>query len=239
MKFEYAFSVEPEWSSSCILYCIMCGRYSLTLPLDALLSEWDFDLPDFGLTARFNAAPTQLLAVFTQEDPRRLQMLRWGLIPFWSKDPAIGNKMINARAETLAEKPAFRQLIKRNRCLIFADGFFEWKKEGARKQPTHISRIGGGLLTFAGLFDTWKDAEGRPVKTFTIITCAPNELMKPIHDRMPAILEGDDRKKWLNPKTTPTEALTLLRPLREGVLQARPVSTRVNSPAFDGPEILE
>jgi putative SOS response-associated peptidase YedK len=216
----------------------MCGRYTLVLPLDAILNQLSLELPDFGLTARYNAAPTQLMPVVTMEAPNQLQLFRWGLIPSWAKDPAIGNKMINARAETLAEKPSFKSLLKRRRCLILADGFYEWKKEGTQKQPWHMSHRDGTLLTLAGLCDTWKDAEGRPVHTFTIITCAPNELMKSIHDRMPAILEGNDRRRWLDENVSPEEALRLLVPLREGVLQARPVSNRVNSPAFDGPEIL-
>ena len=218
----------------------MCGRYSLHLPIHMIAEEFDFSesmIPDFG--ERFNIAPTQMVPVITNESPSEVQLFRWGLVPFWAKTIAIGSKMINARAETLLEKPAFKNLLKKRRCLILADGFYEWKKEGKEKTPHLIEKKTGGLITFAGLWDIWKDAEGREKKTFTIITTQPNSLMVPIHDRMPAIIEKENRKKWLSESLSADDAVLMLGPAEAAEYQARPVSNKLNKAAYDAADILE
>jgi putative SOS response-associated peptidase YedK len=200
------------------------------------------------LTARYNIAPTQPVAVIANQDgPRRIELFQWGLIPSWAKDPKIGNSLINARSETVAEKPAFRAALKRRRCLVLADGFYEWKKEKtdgrARKTPMHIQLADGKPFAFAGLWEVWKApgaADEQALKTCTIITTTPNELMGSIHDRMPVILPPQAYAKWLSPaEITADEAAALLKPFDAAPMKARPVSTRVNSPQYDGPELLE
>ncbi|MGD8725986.1 MAG: SOS response-associated peptidase, partial [Gemmatimonadales bacterium] len=163
----------------------------------------------------------------------------WGLIPSWAKDPTIGNRMINARAETVATKPAFEGAFKHRRCLIPADGFYEWQKTGSRKQPYYIGRRDGSVFAFAGLWERWADEGHDPIETFTIITTTPNDLLAPIHDRMPVILPTDRYDEWLDPANTETEALqSLLGPAPAADLTATPVSTYVNSPHNEGPECV-
>lgn len=216
----------------------MCGRYTLNLPIVELADQLDLDLPEFTFEPRYNIAPTQKLPIVTFEEGKVLALHRWGLIPFWAKDPSIGNKMINARGETLAHKPAFRTALARRRCLVPASGFYEWKKTPTGKIPQHIHNQDQSLLTFAGLWESWKDGEDKELRSFTIITVTPNELMAPIHDRMPAIILPQDRERWLSPDLTSEEALQLLRPCPDGLLTADPVSTLVNSPRNEGPELL-
>jgi putative SOS response-associated peptidase YedK len=186
--------------------------------------------------ARYNCAPVQNLAVITDEHPDQLQFFRWGLVPGWSKDDASGAKMINARAETVAEKPSFRNLFRNRRCLVPATGFYEWRRSGG-KTPFHIRMKGGLPFVFAGLWDKWNSPEGSILHTFTIITTTPNELMTPIHDRMPVILERRAEEQWLT-STNPTDLLPLLRPFDASLMEAFPVATLVNSPRNDNPEIL-
>ncbi len=216
----------------------MCGRYTLKMPIALVTEELDLDRPEFEVAARYNIAPTQRLPVLTQEQPRHLQLMRWGLIPSWAKDPSIGSKMINARAETLAEKPAFRMALQERRCLIPADGFYEWQQTGFGKLPQHIHLISGNLLTFAGLWESWRDGEGRELRSFTIITTTPNALMATIHDRMPVIIPPSKRAVWLDPATGPAEVQALLMPLPDGLLTTQTVGDLVNSPRNDGPELL-
>ena len=216
----------------------MCGRYTLKMPIALVAEESDLGHPEFEVEPRYNIAPTQRLPVLTQERPRHLQLMRWGLIPSWAKDPSIGSKMINARAETLAEKPAFREALQQRRCLIPADGFYEWQQTGFGKLPQHIHLISGSLLTFAGLWDRWRDGEGRELRSFTIITTTPNALMAIIHDRMPVIIPPEKRDLWLDPAASLAEVQALLVPLPDGLLQTETVSDLVNSPRNDGPEVL-
>jgi putative SOS response-associated peptidase YedK len=216
----------------------MCGRYTLKMPIALVTEELDLDRPEFEVAARYNIAPTQRLPVLTQEQPRHLQLMRWGLIPSWAKDPSIGSKMINARAETLAEKPAFRVALRERRCLIPADGFYEWKQTGFGKLPQHIHLISGNLLTFAGLWESWRDGEGRELRSFTIITTTPNALMATIHDRMPVIIPPSQRAAWLDPAAGLAEVQALLMPLPDGLLATQTVGDLVNSPRNDGPELL-
>jgi putative SOS response-associated peptidase YedK len=170
-------------------------------------------------------------------------LLKWGLVPFWAKDPKIGNRMINARAETAADKPAFRQAFQRRRCLVPADGFFEWKKvESGDRQPSKtpywIHRADRGPFVMAGLWERWEPRNGPPLHTFTILTTDAVPELRPIHPRMPVILPQDSAEEWLDPGSRSEELTSLLRPFGAG-LQSHPVSTVVNSPRNDGPECIE
>lgn len=187
--------------------------------------------------ARYNCAPGQDLAVITGEHPDQLQFFRWGLVPGWSKEATAGAKMINARAETVAEKPAFRNLFRNRRCLVPATGFYEWRRTGA-KTPYHIRLKGGHPFSFAGLWDKWISPEGVSLSTFTMVTTSPNELMKSIHDRMPVILERDGEEKWLQ-STDTTDLLLLLRPFAADSMEAFQVSGLVNSPRHDSPVLVD
>src|SRR5947199_9353371 len=222
----------------------MCGRYTLTSSGEDLALA--FDLTELPLVVpRYNMAPTQEAAVVRVVEPggtRRLDPLKWGLIPYWAKEASIGNRMINARAESVAEKPAYRWSFKKKRCLVAADGFYEWKKEGKAKQPYLIRRQDGKPFAFAGLWSTWRDQEhgGDLVETFTILTTSPNDLMRPLHDRMPVILSKENFDLWLDPKMEDAERLqSLLVPYAGQDFEAFPVSRAVNSPANDVAECIE
>ena len=217
----------------------MCGRFSIFADPERLAERFDASLPDQELAPRYNAAPTQDLPVLLNEDDRVIQLLRWGLVPFWAKDPSIGNRMINARAETLAEKPSYRTALKKRRCLVLADGFYEWAKTGNGKQPVRIALKSGDPFAFAGLWETWKDPDGRLLRTFTIVTTTPNELVAPIHNRMPAVLLPEHEAIWLDNAADQAIWLDLLRPYPAELMTAYPISTRVNSPANDDPAIVE
>jgi len=202
-----------------------------------------FEVPPF--TPRFNIAPSQpapvvRLAPQQPEPQRQLVWLRWGLIPGWAKDPAVGNRMINARSETVAEKPAYRAALRRRRCLVAADGFYEWQRTGGRKQPYLIRMHDESPFAFAGLWEAWEGAEGACVESCTLLTTEPNELMRPIHNRMPVILAPEHYRRWLDPAVQQPELLLpLLRPYPGDQLRADPVSTFVNNPAHEGPRCIE
>lgn len=215
----------------------MCGRFSLTVNEAELNDYFELSGGEAPYEARYNCAPTQMLAVITNTDPSRLSYFRWGLIPSWAKDPSIGNKMINAKAETIAEKPSFRIPLQRRRCLVPADGFYEWKHNGD-KIPYRIFLSDRKLFSFAGLWDTWKGPGDSIIHSFSIITTSANEFMSHIHSRMPAILPREAEKKWLT-VTQPDQLLELLRPYDAGPMEAYAVSKLVNSPRNDTPEILE
>ncbi len=219
----------------------MCGRYTLTSPGEVVAEVFELPfVPD--LAPRYNMAPTQEAAIVrvpAAGAPRTLDRLRWGLIPAWAKDPAIGNRMINARAETVAEKPAYRDSFRRQRCLVAADGFYEWKRQGKAKQPYLIRRADRQPFAIAGLWAAWRGA-GVPVETFTILTTEPNDLMRDLHDRMPVLLDRRDFAAWLDPANRDTATLqSLLVPAPTTGWEALPVTTRVNSPANDTPDCLE
>ena len=214
----------------------MCGRFSFVMEDSLILERFGVRVRTAIYKARYNCAPTQNLAVITGQDRETLQFFRWGLVPSWSKDLAIGSKLINARAETLAEKPSFRSAYRSRRCLVPATGFFEWKRD-ALKQPYHIFLKGEEPFCFAGLWEEWAPAGTDPVRSFTIITTTPNELMQTIHDRMPVILRREDEERWLAPGTDPGLS-SLLRPFPAERMELKPVSNRVNSPSNDGPEVL-
>lgn len=218
----------------------MCGRYTMHHLPQQLAMRFGITEERATPTERYNIAPTQAVPVIIEGDGARfLDTMQWGLIPSWAKEPGIGNKMINARAETLPEKPAFKAALSRRRCLIPADGFYEWKTEGGTRQPMHIRRKDGELFAFAGLWEEWKQADGTPLRTCTIITTSPNAVLQPIHDRMPAILLPEDEAKWLQVALNKSaEAIRLLHPYPAELLEAYPVDRRVNIPTFEDPALL-
>ena len=224
------------------MYKSMCGRYSQTASPEVIAQQFDVaDLPLFK--PRYNIAPSQLvMAIRIEPDTttRRLVPLRWGLVPSWAKDPKIGNQCINAKAETVAEKPSFRSAFKKRRCLVIATGFYEWQMQGRTKQPLWIGLRSHRPFAFAGLWEHWTPAEGEPRETCTIITTEPNDLMAPIHNRMPVILAPASYDQWLDPTFQHVEPLkALLRPYPGEELMAYPVSTLVNNPRHDAPQCLE
>jgi len=218
----------------------MCGRYTLRTPVDVLAEGFEIEEHPSSITPNYNTAPTQEVAsVVEEDDKRKLEMFHWGLIPSWAKDPAIGNKMINARAETVSEKPSFRKAFKVRRCLILADGFYEWQKTDNGKQPYHIRMQDGSPFAFAGLWEVW-DKYGEEIRSCTIITTDANDLMSEIHHRMPVILHPEDYSLWLDPDFDEKEALTsLLKPYPADAMEAYSVSRRVNKPSNNEPSVLE
>jgi putative SOS response-associated peptidase YedK len=218
----------------------MCGRYTLTANTQKLAEAFDGLEVPAELPARYNIAPSQAIAVVANNGEHKLEFFQWGLIPSWAKDPKIGNKMINARAETLGEKPSFRNAYKRRRCLVLADGFYEWKKEGDKtKTPMYIRLASGEPFAFAGLWELWQKTEDM-ILSCTIITTEPNELMAQIHNRMPVILPHTAYEQWLDPaERTPDQLDGLLQPFPAGLMTAYPVSKLVNSPANDSRELIE
>lgn len=218
----------------------MCGRFVLTADAEQIQLAFQLSSAPEPHAPRFNIAPSQPIAVITNDDPRALTFHRWGLIPSWAKDPVIGNKLINARSETADEKPSFRSAFKRRRCLIPTDGFFEWKKQGSSKLPMFIHMNDHHLFAFAGLWEVWYGPEGEEIRTATILTTEPNPLMSEIHNRMPVILPPDAYDLWLTPGEASTEKLKqLMKPFDAQAMAAYPVSTFVNKPMNDTPETIE
>lgn len=221
----------------------MCGRFTLTAEVGEIKERFDIR-NTFDYIARYNIAPSQeVLAVIQDGDGERVGnragYLRWGLIPSWAKDPAIGNRMINARAETIAEKASFKHAFLHRRCLIIADGFYEWKKENGQKIPLRIRMKDGGLFAMAGLWDRWTSPDGKAVTTCTIITVPPNPLMQTIHDRMPAILTKEHEQVWLDrSQRDPHQLHHVLTPYPLENMEAYQVSLLVNSPKNDTPDCL-
>ena len=219
----------------------MCGRYVITSPLAAIREAFRLEPEapgaDMNLPSNYNVAPTHDVPIVRADDDgeRTLALVRWGLVPHWAKDVSIGQRMINARSETVAEKPSFRDAFARRRCLVVADGFFEWKRVGTAKQPHFIRADADGPMAFAGLWSRWTRGE-QPLETCTIITTSANEAMAPIHDRMPVILEADARAKWLSPDGYRDPSL--LVPYR-GDMVAFPVAKRVGNPRNNSPDLIE
>jgi len=219
----------------------MCGRFVLTSDAKAIQQQFDLDTVPDTMQARYNIAPTQPIAVISNENSKALDFFQWGLIPSWSKDPTIGSKMINARGETVDEKPSFRSAFKRRRCLIPANGFYEWTKSGSSKTktPVFVHLDNQALFAFAGLWETWHSPEGDEIRTCTIITTEPNDLVKPLHSRMAVILDEEDYDLWLSPDELPADALKpLLRPYSSERMNVYEVSTLVNKPTNDVPECI-
>lgn len=216
----------------------MCGRYELHEPgeiRDRFATENDIEL-----TPRYNIAPTQVLPVITNKEHKTIELMRWGLVPSWAADLSIGYKMINARAETIDSKPSYKKAFRSQRCLVPATGFYEWKREGKTKIPYYFHLKDKTLFAFAGLYNIWHDKEGKEYKTYTIVTTTPNHVVEPIHDRMPVILKKEDEDTWVNPDIIESEKLKpLLTPYADGAMDVYEVSTKVNSPMFDRPEVSQ
>jgi putative SOS response-associated peptidase YedK len=218
----------------------VCGRYTLRTPVETLAEEFGITGPLPEVPTRFNVAPTQEVAAVLEEgEQRKLEMLRWGLIPSWADDPAIGNRMINARSETAAQKPSFRSAFRKRRCLVLADGFYEWQKTASGKQPYYIRMGDGSPFAFAGLWESW-GKHGEEVRSCTILTTEANGLVGEIHHRMPVILPAEEYDLWLDPDMGEAEPLLdLLRPYPDDVMEAYPVSRFVNSPSNDSEQCVE
>jgi len=219
----------------------MCGRYTLSSPADLIAQTFGLDqVPE--LAPRYNIAPTQPVAAVRLDSAgrRRLDFLRWGLVPGWAQDPSIGNRMINARAETVHVKPAFRTALRHRRCLILSDGFYEWRKTSEGKQPMHICMRDHHPFAFAGLWEHWQTPQGEALESCTIITTAANALLAPIHDRMPVILPPQHHDRWLDPAAPSVDPLrALLVPYAGEDMTAWPVDSRVNNPRNDSPHCME
>ncbi len=219
----------------------MCGRLSRGYSWQEIHDFLDLKFPEaLEIPASYNVAPTQVSPVVrVGERGRELAWCRWGLVPSWAKDPSVGSRMFNARAETAADKPAFRAAMKRRRCVVPASGFYEWKKEpGGKKRPHSIARADGAVLLFAGLWEEWDHGDG-PLQTFTVLTTAPNELMRTLHDRMPVILEREEVDAWLDPRVDVATVQPMLDAAADGVLVAHEVGPRVNSVRSDDARLVE
>lgn len=219
----------------------MCGRYRLTAKERYIAEHFDLGESDVHWSPRYNIAPTQQVAVVRRETGiarRGFSLMRWGLIPHWAKDSSIAGGTVNAMSETAAQKPAFRDALRSRRCLLPADGFYEWKKLGPRdRQPYNFGLKDDTLFAFAGLWDRWLAPSGELLETCTILTTAPNPLTREVHDRMPVILRAEDYDLWLDPRmTNPGRLEHLLRPFDAAAMRKYPVTTRVGNPAFDNPE---
>lgn len=216
----------------------MCGRFTLTQSAETIAEIFDLsEVPQF--VPGYNIAPTQPVPVIRAKETRQFDYLYWGLIPSWSKDPSIGTRLINARSETVTEKPSFRTAFKRRRCLIVADGFYEWRRVGSKKQPYYFRLKNGQPFGFAGLWEHWQSPEGDEVESCTILTTAANDLVHPVHDRMPVILHSSDYDSWLDPAGQATDQIsTLLRPYPEAEMDAYPVSNKVNNARNDSPDCI-
>jgi putative SOS response-associated peptidase YedK len=217
----------------------MCGRFSFS-PLAKIIEErFDVKVDNTRYRPRYNSAPSQELAVISTQNPGVLSFYRWGLIPFWAKDKTIGNKLINAKAETINEKPSLKNSFKHKRCLVLSDGFYEWKTINKKeKVPYRITMDDNGLFAMAGIWDSWRDENGSLINSFAIITTTPNKLMENIHNRMPVILEQKVEKLWLN-EDNPVLLQSLLEPYPEQKMTAFPVSRLVNSPFNDSEELVK
>lgn len=220
----------------------MCGRFTLTLDPDELREAFDLSTMPAQWVPRYNIAPSQPLAVIVDAERRALEFLRWGLVPSWAKDISIGQKMINARSETITEKPSFRTAFARRRCLIPADGFYEWTKpDRSRNLPAvahYFRRRGRQPFAFAGLWEFWQSPEGNELKTCTILTTTANPLVQPVHERMPVLFAPTQAWQWLQPLSA-SELLALLRPFPAEEMEAYPVSQAVNDPRSDDPLCIQ
>jgi len=221
----------------------MCGRFTLTVSPEELQAAFpDFSIPG-DIPPSFNIAPSQPIPVIPNDGENKLDFFLWGLIPSWTKPEKLGKySLINARSETAAEKPSFKASFRRRRCLILADGFYEWSKapSGKSKTPYFFTRKDGNPFAFAGLWDLWTSPEGDPIKSAAILTTSPNQVVKPVHDRMPVILHPEDYPTWLDPREGTREDFQhLLVPFPDELLQAYPVSTYVNSPKNNSPLCIQ
>lgn len=213
----------------------MCGRFSFAVKARIIEDRFGVEVDETLFTPRYNCAPSQNLAVISNEDPGHLSYYRWGLIPVWAKEASIGNKMINAKAETITEKPSFRQPFRRRRCLVPADSFYEWQKDDLRT-PYRIMMADERPFAMAGIWDAWINAAGEEIRSFSILTTMSNHLVSGIHHRMPVILTEDNEQKWLQ-ETDEDELKSMLVPFGDQLMKAVPVSRLINKPSYDGPEV--
>jgi len=220
----------------------MCGRFTISFVI-GLSERFQARIPSFDLIPRYNIAPSQEVPVVVRAHPdgaeNEIRMMRWGLVPSWAKDPSRSPKPVNARAETLFEKPMFRELLQKRRCLVPATGFFEWKKEAWGRTPYYIRMRDNSLFAFAGLFDTHQPPDGGEISTFSIITTEPNSVVSPYHDRMPAILKAEDEERWLSPGMLCSyEVSDLLQSYPASRMEAYPVGKKVNTTNVEGEELI-
>ena len=217
----------------------MCGRFTLRTPKERIKREFQLE-EEPPIEARYNIAPTQnILAVREREDGREGVLLKWGLIPSWAKDDSMSARLINARSETISERPAFRESFKRSRCIIPADGFYEWKREGKGKQPFFFRMRDERVFGFAGLWDRWRDEGGKVIESCTILTTEANEVLRIVHDRMPVILHPETYDVWLDGDVRAVESLKgLLGPYPASEMTSYPVSAQVNSPRNQGEDLI-
>ena len=217
----------------------MCGRYSLIADLGELAERFEFDGNGLNHAPGYNIAPTQMALTVTNGEGRRASYMRWGLIPSWAKSASVGSRMINARAETVAERPSFRTALGRRRCLVLADGFYEWPRIGPSKRPMRITMRSGEPFAFAGLWDVWRDPRDEIVRSCTVITTMANDLVSPIHDRMPVVLPRKLESFWLDHDIQDPAALCdALIPYPAEQMEVCEVSTLVNSPSNNGPKLV-
>lgn len=214
----------------------MCGRFQLSVKGKQISERFNVEVFDEFYKPNYNSAPSQKLPVITNAEPGKLSYFKWGLVPFWAKDPRIGYRMINTRAETILEKPSFTNAFKKRRCLVPANGFYEWKKD-KDKRPYRIFLKSVEIFSMAGIWETWKDAEGKKLQTFSIITTEPNTLMSKIHNRMPVILKPEFEKEWIGNDNV-EQLIDMLKPYDSNDMDAYPISKKVNSPANNSEEII-
>ena len=217
----------------------ICGRYSLIADIGELQERFDFAGSELTHAPRYNGAPTQMAVTVTNGNGRSGSYMRWGLIPSWAESASVGSRMMNARAETVAERPSFRTALPRRRCLVLADGFYEWRRKGSSKRPMRIVMASGEPFAFAGLWDAWRDQMGEVVRSCVIITTPANELLGPIHDRMPVILPRELESLWLGHDIQdPAPLAGILTPYTADEMVVYEVSSLVNSPSNDEPELV-
>ncbi len=222
----------------------MCGRSSLTKTEKEIEERfgatfYSDDLERYNPLPNYNVAPTHYMPVITSSDKEHINIYRWGLIPFWAKDKKIASKMINARIETILEKSAYKKAVEKRRCIIPMDGFYEWKRSGKNKIPFRIITTDQDIFSVAGIWEKWKDPNGEEIFTFSVITKPPNELMKTIHDRMPAILLPEQEKLWLDEELTPIDAIQLIIDYPSESMDAYQVTSRVNKVVENDSSLIE
>jgi putative SOS response-associated peptidase YedK len=233
----FAFPLEKRPDKRYTVY-IMCGRYTLSTPIEALEQRFRAALSSEALTPTYNAAPSQALPVICNIHPQEITVSAWGFVPEWADGRADVKPLINARAETVATKPTFRQAFRSKRCLVLTNGFYEWKRAGKSKIPHRIALKSEEPFAFAGIWSTVHDPSGHPYTTFAILTTEANELVARIHNRMPVILHARNEAAWLNQRCTPDEAQALLVPFPADLLTLYEVSPRINSPTYNTPDAL-